>query len=188
MVTVSLAQLDVGYQRKFNGGVVFTVAGTVDWATAAQLADAVFTAVSAEPAVLVVDLTGVTFLSSAGLAVLVDADYLGEQFVDQWFAAGELQPQHTGVGEQLQQLFPVRPGQSSRIAPVRGSSARTHSCSTDSTRGKCDRRRGRTGTAPVPRRQAASWRGQIGPAVARRCRAIRRDVVEKWAGNELEHG
>ncbi|WP_328444204.1 hypothetical protein [Amycolatopsis sp. NBC_00438] len=60
MVTVSLAQLDVGYQRRFNGGVVFAVAGTVDWATAAQLADAVFTAA---PAVLVVDFGGLAEFS-----------------------------------------------------------------------------------------------------------------------------
>jgi ABC-type transporter Mla MlaB component len=185
VVTVSLAQLDVGYQRKFNGSVVFAVAGTVDWATAAQLADAVFTAVSAAPAVLVVDLTGVTFLSSAGLAVLVDADYLGEQFVDQWFAAGELQPQHTGVGEQLQQLFPVRPGRSPRIAPVRGSSARTQVAAQIQLVGSATA--GVAGRGPHQYHVGKPPAGevQIGPAVARRVDQPTRTLVHTRGGRQF---
>lgn len=53
--------------------VVLEVAGEVDMATAAQLADALDVQLSRPVGVVVVDLARVTFLGSSGLAVLVSA-------------------------------------------------------------------------------------------------------------------
>jgi hypothetical protein len=36
----------------------------------------------------------------------------GRQFVDQWFPACELQPQHSGIGQDVQKSLAVGPGQS----------------------------------------------------------------------------
>jgi anti-sigma B factor antagonist len=53
--------------------VVLTVSGEVDMLTAPQLAEAIHTALSARPAALIVDLSKVEFLASAGMTVLVSA-------------------------------------------------------------------------------------------------------------------
>ncbi|QRP43599.1 STAS domain-containing protein [Amycolatopsis sp. FDAARGOS 1241] len=59
---------------------VVTVAGEIDLVTAPELDEVVSGAVDESPDVLVVDLRGVTFLSSAGLQVLAAAHQrLGEQ-------------------------------------------------------------------------------------------------------------
>ncbi|WP_433673382.1 STAS domain-containing protein [Nocardia sp. CA-136227] len=50
---------------------VLTVTGEVDLATASALESALDTALAAAPAALVIDLTAVSFLASAGMAVLV---------------------------------------------------------------------------------------------------------------------
>ncbi|WP_040808207.1 MULTISPECIES: STAS domain-containing protein [Nocardia] len=52
---------------------VLTVAGDVDLATAPALENAVDAALAGTPAALVIDLTAVSFLASAGMAVLVGA-------------------------------------------------------------------------------------------------------------------
>jgi anti-sigma B factor antagonist len=54
---------------------VVHVTGEVDMATEATLRATVADAVSAGPAALVLDLTGVTFFASAGLHVLVDVQH-----------------------------------------------------------------------------------------------------------------
>lgn len=59
--------------------VVLHVAGEVDTMTAPALDSAVTTELERDPARLVLDLTGVTFLASRGLAVLVRAAALAEE-------------------------------------------------------------------------------------------------------------
>ncbi|MDT5222086.1 MAG: hypothetical protein QOF15_4191 [Mycobacterium sp.] len=59
-------------QNETDGAVVLAVAGEVDMLSAPQLAEAIHTALAAKPAALVVDLTKVEFLASAGLSVLVN--------------------------------------------------------------------------------------------------------------------
>ncbi|WP_158263060.1 STAS domain-containing protein [Amycolatopsis sp. CA-128772] len=59
--------------------LVLAVAGDVDLLTADQLRDAVTAAFAQRPAVLVIDLTAVTFLDSSGLSVLAQAHATGGQ-------------------------------------------------------------------------------------------------------------
>lgn len=51
--------------------IVLTVSGEIDMTTAPTLENAVRQALTARPAILVIDLTDVEFFSSAGIAVLV---------------------------------------------------------------------------------------------------------------------
>jgi anti-sigma B factor antagonist len=51
--------------------VVLTVTGEVDMATAPELEESVKAALESGPEVLVVDLSGVSFLASAGMSVLI---------------------------------------------------------------------------------------------------------------------
>jgi anti-sigma B factor antagonist len=50
---------------------VVTVTGTLDMLTAPELADALDAALAQQPTAIVVDLLGVDFLASAGMAVLI---------------------------------------------------------------------------------------------------------------------
>lgn len=59
-------------RNETDGAVVLAVSGEVDMLSAPQLAEAIHTALAAKPAALVVDLTKVEFLASAGLSVLVN--------------------------------------------------------------------------------------------------------------------
>jgi len=54
--------------------IVLSVGGVIDLATAAELQDAMNVAQGGAPRSLVVDLTEVSFMSSAGLAILADAN------------------------------------------------------------------------------------------------------------------
>lgn len=56
-----------------DGATVLTVTGEVDLATAPALENAIDAALGSEPASLIIDLTAVTFLASAGMAALVAA-------------------------------------------------------------------------------------------------------------------
>jgi anti-anti-sigma factor len=56
-----------------HGTSVLVVAGELDMLTAPQLSQALDVALGARPPVLVVDLSEVTFMDSAGLAVLLSA-------------------------------------------------------------------------------------------------------------------
>lgn len=55
----------------FDGTAVLTVAGDLDLSTVAVLQDAVDAVIGSELASLIIDLTGVDFLASAGMTVLV---------------------------------------------------------------------------------------------------------------------
>ena len=70
----SALPIDVLVDRPTPGVVVATVSGEVDMLTAPSLRDVV-TSELADCAVLVIDLSGVAFLGSAGLAVLVEASH-----------------------------------------------------------------------------------------------------------------
>jgi anti-sigma B factor antagonist len=53
--------------------IVLSVGGVIDLATAAELQDAMHAAQASARRNLIVDLTGVSFMSSAGLAILAEA-------------------------------------------------------------------------------------------------------------------
>lgn len=66
--------------RRVTGpAVVLHVAGEIDMSTAPILAEECDQAIDTSAGRLVVDLTGVTFFGSAGLAVLLDARRRGDQ-------------------------------------------------------------------------------------------------------------
>ena len=72
-----LAQGDIFVKTSWSGSVgVVSVWGVVDALTAPQLTAAVQAAVDASPAALVVDLSEVEFLASAGMSVLVATQQL----------------------------------------------------------------------------------------------------------------
>ncbi|MFB8279233.1 STAS domain-containing protein [Nocardia colli] len=54
-----------------DGATVLTVAGEVDLATAPALESSIEAILNGKPAVLIIDLSAVSFLASAGMAVLV---------------------------------------------------------------------------------------------------------------------
>lgn len=56
-----------------DGATVLTVAGEVDLATAPALENAIDAILAGKPAALIIDLTAVSFLASAGMAALVAA-------------------------------------------------------------------------------------------------------------------
>ncbi|MGB9302128.1 MAG: STAS domain-containing protein [Mycobacterium sp.] len=56
-----------------DGAVVIAVSGDVDMVTAPRLAEAIDAAIATRPAALIVDLSKVQFLASAGMTVLVTA-------------------------------------------------------------------------------------------------------------------
>lgn len=58
-------------EHEVNGVVVVTAAGAVDMLTAPQLQEVVTAAVRRKPAGLIIDLTDVDFLGSAGMQVLI---------------------------------------------------------------------------------------------------------------------
>ncbi len=63
-------------RRDDGEAVVLEVSGTLDTITAPSLATHLDVALTGGPAVLVVDLSGVDFLSSAGISVLVETHHL----------------------------------------------------------------------------------------------------------------
>lgn len=63
-------------QHRRGDDAVVEVAGSVDMITAPQLASQLDLAAENTPSVIVVDLTGVTFLSSAGIQALVELQRL----------------------------------------------------------------------------------------------------------------
>jgi anti-sigma B factor antagonist len=58
-------------EHEVNGIVVITAVGAVDMLTAPQLQEAVSAVVDRKPAGLVIDLTAVDFLGSAGMQILM---------------------------------------------------------------------------------------------------------------------
>jgi anti-anti-sigma factor len=61
-------------ERHDGDAVVLSAEGIVDTAAAPTLTDQIRTILRRRPAALVVDLTGVTFLATAGMSVLMEAD------------------------------------------------------------------------------------------------------------------
>jgi anti-anti-sigma factor len=59
--------------HQVDGAVVLSVSGEVDMLSAPRLAEAIHTALAASPTALIVDLSKVDFLASAGMTVLVAA-------------------------------------------------------------------------------------------------------------------
>ncbi len=70
--SVDPTTFDIG-KDQLDGAVVLTVSGEVDMLSAPQLAEAIRTTLAAGPPALVIDLTQVDFLASAGMTVLVTA-------------------------------------------------------------------------------------------------------------------
>lgn len=70
--SVDPTTFDVG-KHQVDNTVVLTVSGEVDMLSAPQLAEAMRTALAEAPPALVIDLTKVDFLASAGMTVLVTA-------------------------------------------------------------------------------------------------------------------
>jgi anti-sigma B factor antagonist len=60
---------------RLDAARVVTAEGTVDLRTRTRLAQAITAAIAKQPAEVVIDLSGVDFLSSAGLHVLLDAHH-----------------------------------------------------------------------------------------------------------------
>ena len=61
-------------ERRDADAVVLSAEGIVDMAAAPTLTDRIRAILRERPAVLVVDLTGVAFLATAGMSVLMEAD------------------------------------------------------------------------------------------------------------------
>ncbi|ORV81530.1 anti-anti-sigma factor [Mycobacterium interjectum] len=70
--SVDPTTFDVG-KHQVDDAVVLTVSGEVDMLSAPQLAEAVRNALAETPPALIIDLTKVDFLASAGMTVLVTA-------------------------------------------------------------------------------------------------------------------
>ena len=70
---MATASVRTRVQRLDGGVTVLAVSGDIDMATAPAFADALSAARALSDTVLIVDLTGVEFMGSAGLRVLVDA-------------------------------------------------------------------------------------------------------------------
>lgn len=71
--------LAVAITRPGSGTAVLGVHGEVDTLTAPQLTTALADLLACPEDVLVIDLTGVTFLASSGLAVLIQAAHRAEE-------------------------------------------------------------------------------------------------------------
>ena len=67
------------HSRTVDTAVVLHVHGEVDLSTSSELEQAVATALAAEPSALVVDLSEVSFLDSAGLGVLAHGHIKGSE-------------------------------------------------------------------------------------------------------------
>src|SRR5687768_9510545 len=75
-----MADIDFDFSvRRLACATVLCVRGEVDVATAPALRTAIAEVVRAEPKVLVIDLSAVTFLASAGLLALVEATAAGRR-------------------------------------------------------------------------------------------------------------
>jgi anti-anti-sigma factor len=93
--------------------VVVEVVGEVDLLSAPQVREAVMTALAGRPGVVVIDLLGVSFLGSSGLAVLVEAhQQAGEQTQLRVAAEGPatMQPLRVTALDRLLSLYSTRAG------------------------------------------------------------------------------
>jgi anti-sigma B factor antagonist len=95
-------------------GQVLSVAGDLDMSTAQQLLLAVEDAVGGEPALLVVDLSGVQFMDSVGLAALVNAQRAGKPTRMRFVASAPVQRTLDLVG--LNELLDTYPSVAEALA------------------------------------------------------------------------
>jgi anti-sigma B factor antagonist len=89
--------------------VVLHVAGEIDLVTAPELGDSINNAMSERPAAIVVDLTDVDFLASAGMAVLMGCHQLANDTSFRVVAAGSttFRPMElTGMTEEIS-IYPT---------------------------------------------------------------------------------
>jgi len=63
-------------KEELGGATVLSVTGEVDMATAPELEESIKTALDRGPEALIVDLSGVSFLASAGMSVLIGGNQL----------------------------------------------------------------------------------------------------------------
>jgi anti-sigma B factor antagonist len=102
--------LTVNVEKRQSGAVVLRVSGEIDLVTAPRLEESVTRVLAQRPEILVVDLTDVHFLASAGLSVLVAAhNQAGENTDMRLVASGSatLRPMElTGLAQALQ-LYPT---------------------------------------------------------------------------------
>ncbi|MFB9688659.1 STAS domain-containing protein [Amycolatopsis plumensis] len=100
-----------------SGALVLAAAGEVDLLTADQLTDAVAAALAQRPAVLVIDLTAVTFLDSSGLSVLAKAHATGGQRTTVRVATISDSLAHRAITlTGMDQLLPVFPSRTDALA------------------------------------------------------------------------
>lgn len=108
--TVPVPTLTVSVQQRDSGAVVLRIAGEVDLVTAPQLDESITHVLEERPKVLVVDLTEVGFLASAGMSILVAAhNTAGEQTRMRLVASGSatFRPMElTGLAETMA-IFPT---------------------------------------------------------------------------------
>jgi anti-sigma B factor antagonist len=93
-----------------DGITVVSVAGEVDLATAPDLQAALDTALTEDPAALVVDLSEVTFLGSVGLQLLVSTQQRlrqGARFAVAADGAATSRPIHLTGLDELLKLYPT---------------------------------------------------------------------------------
>lgn len=106
----SAPTLTVRVEKPESGTVVLRVGGEIDLVTAPQLEESVTRALAQRPKVLVVDLTDVGFLASAGMSVLVAAhNQAGENTDMRLVASGSatFRPMElTGLSQALQ-IYPT---------------------------------------------------------------------------------
>jgi anti-sigma B factor antagonist len=76
---VNPAEYVTATARTLQSVAVVEVSGEIDMATRAEMADPVFAQLDAAPPSLVIDLTKVEFMGSAGLAVLIEAHERAQQ-------------------------------------------------------------------------------------------------------------
>lgn len=102
--------LTVNVEKRQSGAVVLRVSGEIDLVTAPRLEESVTRVLAQRPEILVVDLTDVHFLASAGLSVLVAAHNQAGENTDMRFVASgsaTLRPMElTGLAQALQ-LYPT---------------------------------------------------------------------------------
>ena len=100
-----------------NGYVLVSVVGEVDVATAPQFRDRIWEAIGEGPAIVAVDLTGVTFIDSTALGVLIE----GKELCDAEGGTMRIalsEPRILKVFEitGLTELFDIRPTRDQAIA------------------------------------------------------------------------
>ncbi len=108
--------IDTGLSRPRPGALVLTASGEVDTLTAPRLDAALDELLAAPDPVLVVDLTGISFLASSGLAVLIRAAHqAGERRLRLVSTARAVRRPMEIIGSD--QLFDLYPDRAAALSP-----------------------------------------------------------------------